>query len=123
MSEKAWAYYSSAADDEITIRENHAAYHRVWFRPRILRDVTTVDFSTKILGHASSMPLYIVSASEQHCRSTDLCFAQTATALGKLGHPEGELNLTRAAAKHGVIQMVSHVACNFCRHSSISPAF
>lgn len=31
---------------------------------------------------------------------------QTATALGKLGHPDGELNLTRAAAKHGVIQMV-----------------
>lgn len=28
MSEKAWAYYSSAADDEITLRENHAAYHR-----------------------------------------------------------------------------------------------
>ena len=33
---------------------------------------------------------------------------QTATALGKLGHPDGELNLTRAAAKHGVIQMVSY---------------
>ena len=32
---------------------------------------------------------------------------QTATALGKLGHPDGELNLTKAAAKHGVIQMVS----------------
>lgn len=28
MPEKAWAYYSSAADDEITHRENHAAYHR-----------------------------------------------------------------------------------------------
>ena len=28
MSEKAWAYYSSAADDEITTRENHMAYHR-----------------------------------------------------------------------------------------------
>ncbi len=32
---------------------------------------------------------------------------KTATALGKLGHPDGELNLTRAAAKSGVIQMVS----------------
>lgn len=29
MPEKAWAYYSSAADDEITNRENHAAYHRL----------------------------------------------------------------------------------------------
>jgi hypothetical protein len=32
---------------------------------------------------------------------------KTATALGKLGHPDGELNLTRAAAKHGVLQMVN----------------
>jgi hypothetical protein len=28
MPEKAWAYYSSASDDEITNRENHAAFHR-----------------------------------------------------------------------------------------------
>ncbi|EDR09093.1 uncharacterized protein LACBIDRAFT_296363 [Laccaria bicolor S238N-H82] len=97
MPEKAWAYYSSAADDEITTRENHAAYHRVWFRPRILVDVTKVDWSTKILGYKSSMPVYI-----------------TATALGKLGHPDGELNLTRAAAKHGVIQMIPTLAsCSF----------
>ncbi|THG97547.1 hypothetical protein EW026_g4478 [Hermanssonia centrifuga] len=97
MNEKAWAYYSSAADDEITVRENHAAYHRIWFRPRILRNVTKVDWSTKILGHSSSMPLYI-----------------TATALGKLGHPDGELNLTRAAAKHSVIQMIPTLAsCAF----------
>jgi len=34
---------------------------------------------------------------------------QTATALGKLGHPDGELNLTKAAAKHGVIQMVDNL--------------
>ncbi|KAF8806582.1 hypothetical protein BYT27DRAFT_7101926 [Phlegmacium glaucopus] len=97
MPEKAWAYYSSAADDEITIRENHAAYHRIWFRPQILIDVTKVDWSTIILGHRSSMPVYI-----------------TATALGKLGHPDGELNLTRAAAKHNVIQMIPTLAsCSF----------
>ncbi|KAG6335408.1 hypothetical protein ID866_3682, partial [Astraeus odoratus] len=97
MPEKAWAYYSSAADDEITHRENHAAFHRIWFRPRILRDVTKVDWSTTILGHKSSMPVYI-----------------TATALGKLGHPSGELNLTRAAQKHGIIQMIPTLAsCSF----------
>jgi L-lactate dehydrogenase (cytochrome) len=89
MPPKGWAYYSSAADDEITHRENHLAYHRIWFRPRILRNVTTVDFSTTILGQKTSMPIYI-----------------TATALGKLGHPDGELNLARAAATKNVIQMV-----------------
>ncbi|KAN0130821.1 glycolate oxidase [Lactarius tabidus] len=97
MPEKAWAYYSSASDDEITNRENHAAFHRIWFRPRIMRDVTNVDMSTSILGYASSMPIYI-----------------SATALGKLGHPDGELNLTRAAAKRGVIQMIPTLSsCSF----------
>ncbi|KAI0343674.1 glyoxylate dehydrogenase [Trametopsis cervina] len=94
---KAWAYYSSASDDEITIRENRLAFQRVWFRPRILRDVSSVDWSTKILGRKSSLPLYI-----------------SATALGKLGHPEGELTITRASAKHGVIQMIATLAsCSF----------
>jgi len=97
MPEKGWAYYSSAADDEITHRENHLAYHRIWFRPRILRDVEKVDWSTTILGQKSAMPVYI-----------------TATALGKLGHPDGELNLTRAAGKLGIIQMIPTLAsCSF----------
>ncbi|KAK7691837.1 hypothetical protein QCA50_005241 [Cerrena zonata] len=97
LPEKAWAYYSSASDDEITIRENRLAYQRVWFRPRILRDVSSVDWSTTILGQKSSLPVYI-----------------SATALGKLGHPDGELCLTRAAANHGVIQMIATLAsCSF----------
>ncbi|KAJ6593420.1 FMN-dependent dehydrogenase-domain-containing protein [Mycena capillaripes] len=97
LPDKAWAYYSSASDDEIAIRENRAAYQRVWFLPRILRNVTTVDWSTTILGQKSSLPIYI-----------------SATALGKLGHPDGELNLTRAAGKHGIIQMIPTLAsCSF----------
>lgn len=71
-------------------RENYNAYQRVWFRPRVLRNVGTVDYSSKILDFPTSMPIYI-----------------TATALGKLGHKDGEVNLTKAAHKHNVIQMVS----------------
>lgn len=41
-------------------------------------------------------------------------FYVTATALGKLGHVEGEVVLTRAAAKHNVIQMIPTLAsCAF----------
>jgi hypothetical protein len=58
-----------------------------------MRDVTAVDWSTTLLGHASSMPVYI-----------------SATALGRLGHPDGEMTLTRAAARHGVVQMVPTLA-------------
>jgi L-lactate dehydrogenase (cytochrome) len=97
MKRTAWAYYSSGADDEITLRENHSAFQRIWFRPKILVNVEKVDFSTSMLGTKVSMPIYI-----------------TATALGKLGHPEGECVLTRAAKTHDIIQMIPTLAsCSF----------
>jgi len=43
-----------------------------------------------MLGSKCSIPFYV-----------------TATALAKLGNPEGEVVLTRAAHTHDVIQMVS----------------
>lgn len=89
LSPEAWAYYSSASDDLETYNENRAAFRRIWFRPRVLRNVREVDPSTSILGIPSSLPIYI-----------------TATALGSLGHADGELNLTRGAARTGLIQMV-----------------
>ncbi|CAO3686537.1 hypothetical protein G6F70_003853 [Rhizopus microsporus] len=97
LKSEAWAYYSSGADDEITMRENHNAYHRIWFKPRVMVNVKDVDPSTTMLGTRVSFPLYI-----------------TATALGKLGHREGEVVLTRAAAKRNVIQMISTLSsCSF----------
>ena len=38
---------------------NSDAYNRVWFRPRVMIDVTEVDTSTKILGVQSSIPIYV----------------------------------------------------------------
>ncbi|KOS21477.1 Cytochrome b2 [Escovopsis weberi] len=94
---QAWGYYSSAADDEITLRENHSAYHRIWFRPQVLVDVASVDISATMLGTKCDAPFYV-----------------TATALGKLGNPEGEVVLTRAARSHNVVQMIPTLAsCSF----------
>ena len=79
------------------MRENHSAFHKIWFRPRVLVDVEKIDTSTTMLGTPVSIPFYV-----------------TATALGKLGHPEGETVLTKAAATHDVIQMIPTLAsCSF----------
>ena len=59
------------------MRENHSAFHKIWFRPRVLVDVEKIDLSTTMLGTPVSIPFYV-----------------TATALGKLGNPEGEVILT-----------------------------
>ncbi|KAI5954253.1 hypothetical protein KGF54_002028 [Candida jiufengensis] len=97
MEKTAWGYYSSGCEDEITMRENHDAYHRIFFEPRVMVDVTNIDFSTTMLGTTTSVPFYI-----------------TATALGRLGHPDGEKVLTRAGAKEDVIQMIPTLAsCSF----------
>ncbi len=89
MTEEGWGYYSSGADDEITLRENHTAFQRIWFRPRILVNVKDIDMTTTILGVKSSFPLYF-----------------SATALGKLADDEGELAISRAAATSDVIYML-----------------
>jgi len=60
-------------------------------------DVEKVDFTTTMLGTKVDIPFYV-----------------TATALGKLGHHEGEVLLTKAAKKHNVIQMIPTLAsCSF----------
>lgn len=93
----ALAYYSSAADDEITLRENHNAYHRIFFNPKVLVDVSKVDITTEFLGNETSAPFYI-----------------TATALAKLGHPDGEVSIARGAGKEDITQMISTLAsCSF----------
>jgi L-lactate dehydrogenase (cytochrome) len=59
--------------------------------------VEKIDISTTMLGTKVASPFYV-----------------TATALGKLGHPDGEVCLTRAAATHDVIQMIPTLAsCSF----------
>ena len=89
LSEEAWYYYSTGADDEICLRENRAVFSRVRLRPRIMVNVEKIDTSTTICGCQTSLPLYL-----------------SATALGRLAHPDGEVAITRAAAKSNIIYML-----------------
>lgn len=69
--------------------ENSDALKHYFFRPRILRGTLRGETTTSILGVPVSMPVMISPA-----------------AMAKLGHPLGEVNLTKAAGSEGVIQMV-----------------
>lgn len=90
LTPAALAYYASGSDDEWTMGANRTAYRRIRFRPRVLRRVGEVDPSTEILGVKSSLPIFIAPA-----------------ALAKLGHPLGEVNLTRGAGETGILQVIS----------------
>lgn len=90
LSDQAWNYYSCGAEDEITMRENHYAYQRIYFRPKCCVNVQDVDTSATILGTKSSVPFYV-----------------SAAASAKLGHDDGECSIARGAGREGVIQMIS----------------
>ena len=79
------AWMEGGALDEITLRENEEAWRRYRLRPRVLRDVSTVDTSTTLLGQRSTMPVGVAPMA-QHGFFT----------------PEGELASARAAVAAGV---------------------
>lgn len=89
LSAKTWAFYSSAATDLITRDANRSTFDRIWFRPRVLRDVRDVDTRTKLLGVKSQMPVFVSPA-----------------ALARLVHPDGEKGIARGCREKGVIQCV-----------------
>lgn len=89
FSKKAWAFYSSAATDLVTLEANKSFWSRVWFRPRLLRNVQNVDTRCEMQGMGSSLPIMVAPA-----------------AMAKLANEEGEKGIARAAAKKGIIQCV-----------------
>ncbi|GAB7353837.1 hypothetical protein MBLNU459_g4206t1 [Dothideomycetes sp. NU459] len=93
MKPTTWAYVSSGADDEISKTENRNAYSKVFLRGRVLKNVGTIDPSTKILGHRCSIPVY-----------------GSPVGLGKLVHPNGECEIASALGKEGLIQVVNTVS-------------
>lgn len=90
MPKNAFDYYSSGANDMITLRENRAAFNRLRMRPRIMRDVSSLDMRTTILGDEVAFPI---------CLSP--------TAMQQMAHPEGEKATARAAAKMKTLMTLS----------------
>ena len=89
ISKEAWDYVVSAADDEVTYRMNEYVFQNWWIRPRVLVDVSgKIDTNVTLLGTKSTVPIYI-----------------SATAMGRLYHPDGEVALAQGAAATGIVQM------------------
>ncbi len=83
-------YIDGAAEDELALANNSAAYQRIFFRPRVLRDVADVDPSTTILGRYAPIPL-----------------ALAPTGFSRIADPQGELAVARAAGRAGLAYTLS----------------
>jgi 4-hydroxymandelate oxidase len=83
-------YIAGGSDDEVTLRENEAAFARLGLVPRVLRSGGPPQLETRLLGSRASMPILIAP-----------------TAFHRLVHPEGECATARAAAAAGTIFIAS----------------
>jgi isopentenyl diphosphate isomerase/L-lactate dehydrogenase-like FMN-dependent dehydrogenase len=89
----AFGYFTGGADDEVTLRDNVAAFRRWRLRPRMLVDVSASSIETTVLGTPVSMPLLIAP-----------------TAFQRMAHPDGEPATARAAAAAGTVMTLSTIA-------------
>ena len=83
-------YYAGGALDEVTLRENRAAYDRIPLYFRALADVRNVSLATSVLDTPVSMPV-LVAPTAFHC----------------MAHADGELATARAAAAAETLMVVS----------------
>jgi isopentenyl diphosphate isomerase/L-lactate dehydrogenase-like FMN-dependent dehydrogenase len=86
----ALAYFDGGACDELTLRDNVAAWRRLQIRPRPLVPVGGRDPSVMLLGRQRPHPLMIAPM-----------------AFHRLAHPDGELATARAAAATGTVMCLS----------------
>jgi (S)-mandelate dehydrogenase len=77
-------FFDGGAEDEVTLRENRAAFGRVRLLPRVLVDVSKIQTTVDLLGKPSALPLAIaptggISAGRA---GAELILARAAKACG-----------------------------------------
>jgi glycolate oxidase len=87
-----WSYLVGGAETETTVRRNRMALDSIAFRPRVLRDVSKIDVSRRILASRARLPLFLAPIG-----------GLESIAEG------GAASAARAAAEFGVPQMLSSV--------------
>ena len=77
-------FFDGGAEDELTLRDNEAAYKRMRLVPRVLTDVSTIDTGTLILGRRAELPMVIAptGAVGFGWRGGDIAIARAAVAAG-----------------------------------------
>jgi 4-hydroxymandelate oxidase len=83
-------YYDGGANDEITLRDNPAAFDRIPLYPRVFRGTDRRDTSTTVLGFPITTPVVVAPVA----------------LLGMI-HPDGEIPAARATTSAGSIFVLS----------------
>ena len=90
LTREAYDYYAGGANDEITLRRNREAWSEMVLHYPVLRDVSSRDTSTMILGEKISFPVMVAP-----------------TAFHRMACAQGECAAARAAGRAGTVMVVS----------------
>jgi isopentenyl diphosphate isomerase/L-lactate dehydrogenase-like FMN-dependent dehydrogenase len=88
-------YITTGSADEVTLRENVAAFQRLKILPPLLTGVADADLTTTVLKRKITLPVLLAPVAAQ-----------------RLYHPQGALASARAAAAAGTVFGVSSSACH-----------
>ena len=77
-------FFDGGAEDEITLRDNVAAFARLRLLPRVLTGVAAIDTATVLLGQPATLPMAIAptGAVGFGWRGGDIAIARAAVAAG-----------------------------------------
>ena len=78
-------YIDGAAEDELTLHRNSAAFQNVEFKPRVFRDVSSISLKSTLFGEELDFPLVMAP-----------------TGFGRIANSQGELAVARAADRAGI---------------------
>lgn len=81
LDDNAWAYFSGAAADEITLRANRNAWDRLSLLPRVLQPLAGFHTRVELLGRTLAHPLLVAPMAWQ-----------------RMAHTDGEIAMAHAAA-------------------------
>jgi len=81
-----WDYLVGAAESETTMLRNRQALDSIAFRPRVLRDMTSIDLNAGYLGVTSSLPVLLAPIGSMQNFTSDGAIP-AAQAAGQCGVP------------------------------------
>jgi 4-hydroxymandelate oxidase len=74
-----WDYFAGGSGDEITLRANREAFHRLRLRPRVLADDEPITTATSVLGTPIDLPVLVAPTAYHGLAHAD---GECATAMG-----------------------------------------
>ncbi len=96
MSEAAWTYFNGGAADELTLRDNVAAFSRIRLQNRVLADVANGETTLELFGTRYAHPIFVAPVAYHALAHPD---AERASVLGASALQAGVVVSTQASTR------------------------